>query len=185
MVAMLAFGGTFAYFTATATTRSGEVTTGYIKLSSGTDLVVAAEDVLPGDKILTHGVTLTPAYTGDAGEYVIVKIAVAVKAKDGTSKTLADLGIDSLNLGTGWVSLGDDLYMYGTNATTPTAMTTATQILGEMTLPTSVADNWTQDETASDNKLMEATLTLTINARGLQAENNTTGDVDALKGLFA
>ena len=35
MVAMLAFGGTYAYFTATATERSGSVTTGVIRLKSG------------------------------------------------------------------------------------------------------------------------------------------------------
>lgn len=51
MVAMLAFGGTFAYFTATATKATGSVTTGTVKLENKTGATItrtSTDDIVPG-----------------------------------------------------------------------------------------------------------------------------------------
>ena len=51
MVAMLAFGGTYAYFTATANDVSGTVRTAYLSLTNETETLtkVATTDILPGE----------------------------------------------------------------------------------------------------------------------------------------
>ena len=63
MVAMLAFGGTYAYFTASATAAGGdEITTGTIVLdSTGVEITneFTGEFAVPGDKLWSVDVTLT------------------------------------------------------------------------------------------------------------------------------
>ena len=60
MVAMLAFGGTYAYFTSTAGTAFDSSTNaGIIKLSANGDVFTATstltQDVLPGEPLVTLG----------------------------------------------------------------------------------------------------------------------------------
>ena len=52
MVAMLAFGGTYAYFTATAYTKSASVTTGTIRLQSGSKVEAVEKLVVYNDTVL-------------------------------------------------------------------------------------------------------------------------------------
>ena len=51
MVAMLAFGGTFAYFTATTTEKSGTVTTGTVQLGENTMATLVADKVVSGQQL--------------------------------------------------------------------------------------------------------------------------------------
>ena len=51
MVAMLAFGGTFAYFTATASQASGSVTTGTVQLGANTMATLVADNVVSGQQL--------------------------------------------------------------------------------------------------------------------------------------
>ena len=53
MVAMLAFGGTFAYFTATTTEKSGTVTTGTVQLGENTMATLVADKVVSGQEIFS------------------------------------------------------------------------------------------------------------------------------------
>ena len=53
MVAMLAFGGTFAYFTATTTEKSGTVTTGTVQLGENTMATLVADKVVSGQQIFS------------------------------------------------------------------------------------------------------------------------------------
>ena len=176
MVAMLAFGGTFAYFTATANQAKGTVKTGYIKLSSNDSFKLVTTDVLPGDTIIDSALELTPDYTGTEGEYVAIKVTITVKAKD-TTKTVSatDLGIafPGATSGNGWYAVADTegMYIYGSSATTPIAMTAKTEVFSNLTLPTSVTDNFQEGSTYSDSNLMEAEITVTIVSYGIQVAN--------------
>ena len=51
MVAMLAFGGTFAYFTATASQESRSVTTGTVQLGANTIATLVADNVVSGQQL--------------------------------------------------------------------------------------------------------------------------------------
>ena len=190
MVAMLAFGGTFAYFTATATERTDAVKTGYIKLSTNDDFALVADGVLPGDTLISKAVTVTPSYTGSDGEFVAVKVTIKAEA-DNAEKTdvtaALKLGFTAATSGEGWYKLDgkEGVYFWGSNATTPVAMTEAKTVLEQLTIDTSVADDWKQENaTNSESKLMNATVTVTISARGVQAAH-VTDAVDQLKLLFA
>ena len=55
MVAMLAFGGTFAYFTATTTEKSGTATTGTVQLGENTMATLVADKVVSGDSLFESG----------------------------------------------------------------------------------------------------------------------------------
>ena len=72
MVAMLAFGGTFAYFTATANKQSATVTTGVIKLTSGTATNATITGAVTGTPIL--GAVKYDATGTTADSYVFVKL---------------------------------------------------------------------------------------------------------------
>ena len=52
MVAMLAFGGTYAYFTATATDAGTTFTTGIVQLTDGTKATTVSGKVVDGHKVI-------------------------------------------------------------------------------------------------------------------------------------
>lgn len=198
MVAMLAFGGTFAYFTATATDRSGSAKTGYVKLSSNEAFAkIVKEKIMPGDTILAeNAMTLTVDTTDDEGNYVAVKFVITAVKSDGTTsiptETLTSYGVtaDSIlaDSGNGWYAASDDgnegIYIWGSAtgkpvAVTPDSGTTKTLTINSnaFTLSTDVDDNWTQEgpdgtlNTESDNGLMGATITFTLQAVSIQVAN--------------
>ena len=198
MVAMLAFGGTFAYFTATAEKKTtGEFTTGSIKLESNDDatFVAGLTNVQPGDALTTGALTLTPT---SAGTDSYIAIRVTITATDSSDATL-DLSGTSLASAAGllagapvagstWVpASGTYPNVFVLAATkTPTAVTTGTLInITDGALTFVAGDNYDQsreDEEGyiSDNKLMGVTLSITIEARSVQSKNwNDGGEADA------
>ena len=200
MVAMLAFGGTYAYFTATATKKStGEFTTGSIKLEANDDatFVTGLTNVVPGDELTTGPLTLTTTSVG-TDSYIAIK--VTIKATDANDEEL-DLAGTSLasaigllatepTTGSKWVAGTDENY---TNVfvlaatTTPTAVATGQTIkITDAALIFKGGDNWDQTKAdgsadyISDSKLMGATLNITIEARSVQSKNwNDGGDASA------
>ena len=204
MVAMLAFGGTYAYFTATATKKStGEFTTGSIKLESNKEatFVTGLKDVVPGDKLTTGPLTLTTTSVG-TDSYIAIK--VTIKATDANDEEL-DLAGTSLAsaigllateptteyTGSTWVAgTGnyDDVFVLATETPTKTPTPVATGQTIKITddaLIFQANDNWDQTAAAggnyiSDSKLMGATLNITIEARSVQSKNwNDDGDASA------
>lgn len=194
MVAMLAFGGTFAYFTATATDRSGSAKTGYVKLSSNDAFAtIVSENIMPGDTILAaNAMQLTVDTTDDEGNYVAVKFVITAVESDGTTsiptQTLTTYGVtaDSIlaDSGNGWYAAGGDgnegIYIWGSAEGTPVKVTpdsgttkTLTINTEAFTLLTTVEDNWTQGQDESDNGLMGATITFTLQAVSIQVANLT------------
>ena len=198
MVAMLAFGGSYAYFTATATASSGTAKTGYVHLTSNDAFTFTKTNVMPGDELLAAGAaTLEVDTTDDAGNYVAVQFVITAVKADGTpidAGTLKTYGISADSIiaasDTGWKAAGGSytgMYIWGSAEGTPVAVlpdggTTKTLTVNAtaFTLSTTVEDNWDQDdfETAEDdytseNGLMGATITFQLKAASIQASNLT------------
>ena len=92
MVAMLAFGGTYAYFTAqTKTLNTGELTIGTVKLTSdGTAKIAATGTILPGATLISGNI----GYTNAATVKTLVAVVMTIKIGDedltvGTGETVA------------------------------------------------------------------------------------------------
>lgn len=196
MVAMLAFGGTYAYFTATATKKStGEFTTGSIKLEANDDatFVTGLTDVVPGDKLTTGPLTLTTTSAG-TDSYIAIKVTIKATDAKGAPLVLTGTSLESAigllatepTTGSKWVAgSGDyaDVFVLAAT-TTPTAVATGQTIkITDAALIFQANDNWDQttaDGSAdyiSDSKLMGATLNITIEAKSVQSKNwNDGGD---------
>ena len=172
MVAMLAFGGTYAYFTATATKKTGTVTTGHVKLSAnGATFTGIQTDVLPGDALFDSNATLTIDTTDGAGNYVAIRFTIT----GGEGLSIAADGIEPDDgTGTGWYETSTTgIFIYGTNATTASAITTASVEvpLTNLRIPTSVDDDWVEGEDTSTGNLMDATITVTMEAKSIQVSS--------------
>jgi len=74
MVAMLAFGGTFAYFTATASDATGSVETGKIALNVGNVATISAGYAVSGQELLdtSEGVTVALNQATNVSTWVFV-----------------------------------------------------------------------------------------------------------------
>ena len=198
MVAMLAFGGTYAYFTATATEKStGNFTTGSIKLEANDDatFVTGLKDVVPGDKLTTGPLTLTTTSAG-TDSYIAIKVTIEATDAKGVDLVLTGTSLESAigllatepTTGSKWVAgTGDytDVFVLAAT-TTPTPVATGQTIkITDKELIFQADDNWDQTAAAgadyiSDSKLMGATLNITIEARSVQSKNwNDGGDASA------
>ena len=203
MVAMLAFGGTYAYFTATATKKTtGEFTTGSIKLESNDDatFVAGLTNVVPGDALTTGPLTLTTTSAG-TDSYIAIRVTIEATDAKGAPLDLTDTSLESAigllatapttapTTGSTWVAgSGNYTNVFVLAATTtPTKVATAQTIkITDAALIFQADDDWNQttaDGSAdyiSDSKLMGATLNITIEARSVQSENwNDGGDASA------
>ena len=198
MVAMLAFGGTFAYFTATAEKKTtGEFTTGSIKLESNDDatFVASLTNVVPGDALTTGALTLTPTSAG-TDSYIAIRVTITATDSSDTSLDLSETSLASAAgllagtpvAGSTWAPASGtypNVFVLAAT-TTPTAVTTGTLInITDDALTFAAGDNYDQsreDEEGyiSDSKLMGATLSITIEARSVQSKNwNDDGEADA------
>lgn len=199
MVAMLAFGGTYAYFTATATKKTtGDFTTGSIKLEANDEatFVTGLTDVVPGDALTTGPLTLTTTSKG-TDSYIAIKVTIKATDAKGATLVLDGTSLESAKgllateptTGSTWVAgSGNYTNVFVLAATdTPKAVATAQTIkITDAALIFQADDNWDQttaDGSAdyiSDSKLMGATLNITIEARSVQSKNwNDDGDASA------
>lgn len=91
MVALLAFGGTYAYFTAQVNTMgTTSFKTGKVSLKAKEALTIVADGavVVPGDKIIDKAVTYTNEST--VPTYVAVVVTMTVAGKPVTDKDAVD-----------------------------------------------------------------------------------------------
>ena len=169
MVAMLAFGGTFAYFTATANSKSANITTGVIKLVSGekvtaTGIMVDKQSVLGKVEIDSTGTTV------DSFVFVTLKSS-AVKATGTVEAALtwadlfgSELAVSGENVWTKLKDLengeGTVYYRYVTSATADKQ-----EFISALTINCST--NW--EEGKPQPKEMGATVSVTISAKAIQA----------------
>ena len=202
MVAMLAFGGTYAYFTATATKKTtGEFTTGSIKLEANDDASFTGSltNVVPGDELSTGALTLE---TTSSGTDSYIAIRVTIEATDALDAPLSLAGTSLASpsgllsgtpyTGSTWVA-GSGSYanvFVLAATTTPTAVPTGStiNITGDKLVFTA-DDEWIQDNDKegyiSQSKLMGATLSITIEARSVQSDNWNDGGAAQVGGTAA
>ena len=170
MVAMLAFGGTFAYFTASASNVTGSATTGKVVLNSNGSFVASLTNVMPTQKLTSGAITLSTADSTEA-TYVAIKYTITVTGSD--SQPVADLSSVGLAdvLSENWMESGtDNIYVYSTTTTEATTVNVGTTInITDEALTFNATDNWTQGQDKSDNKLMGATITIKFEARSIQS----------------
>ena len=202
MVAMLAFGGTYAYFTATATTKTtGEFTTGSIKLEANDDktFVASLTNVVPGDELSTGALTLTPTSSG-TDSYIAIRVTITAKNSSTPDLDLTGTSLESPSgllsstpyTGSTWVAATESGYetvfvLAATTTPTPVPSTEVDSpviinITGDKLVFTA-DDEWIQDNDKegyiSESKLMGATLNITIEARSVQSDNWNDGSEDA------
>ena len=210
MVAMLAFGGTYAYFTATATGGSVAFNTGYVKLNSNAGeafvLEVDADDVLfpheecyiLGSESTTSDVLAVTVDTDDAGNYVAVKFVVKINEPVATSQQLTDFGFTGLVINAdNWIdgtTANDGIYFYnggnkGTSVTAATSGEISVVAAGAVVFNVSdeyIQDNDTDDSYTSEKSLMGAKISIEFEAHSIQSTGLDAADVEStLVDLFA
>lgn len=187
MVAMLAFGGTFAYFTAKSNSETSTgLTTGYVHLTSnGAITEINFENVMPTQTILAaDAAKLTVATSETTGNYVAIKFTITATDNNGTAisaKDLANAGLSADSIvattGEGWYKIEDGQYVYGTNATTAVAKT-GEVVINSSAFVFNAEDVWDQSNSEtgnyiSENKLMKASITITMQAFSIQSTGVT------------
>ena len=184
MVAMLAFGGSYAYFTATATPKSsGDITTGYVRLESAATFVQTNTHVVPGTSIIDGAVTVTPTQDG-TGAYVAVRFIVEIK-KQGEGEFTVATSDNAFNFNTvlasGWFyDTTNNMYIYGTAANTYTEVPSSSSDPINFTtgdLVFNINDNWIEGEDQSELNYMKATIRVTIRAASIQSSDGQGGNI--------
>ena len=120
LVAVLGFGGTYAYFNSNTDKVGGQFTTGHVTMEANTDKVVisAGDLVVPGQPIIEEKLTVTTKTNVDS-----VLFAVVTAKVEGAGTTIEigkDKAID-MEIATGWVPLetntnGTLVYVFGTES---------------------------------------------------------------------
>ena len=200
MVAMLAFGGTFAYFTAEANDATGTTTVGTVEISTGASATIAeaTDFAVPGSTIYENqSVKLTNTSTVDI--YVFAKLSAQIDGKDlfvrtGTDPTYTYASAISAELGSAvtaerWeaVTGHDGVYGYLVESNkTPTAIA---NFVFTVTLNKNIEEHHNEDGfdsnniytdkagTAYNQALEGKTITVTVTFDAIQAE--TFDDIQA------
>ncbi|MFQ6752082.1 MAG: TasA family protein [Clostridia bacterium] len=179
MVAMLAFGGTYAYFTATATTGvSGQtIKTGVIQLKVDDSITSVFStnvgNLLPGDALFDDGLTLSTAGS-TAESYVAIKVTI--------SGAITGLSIELATTDGTWVESAEDSNIYVLAASTGTGATAASAVAADDTVAVYAAGATLATTPDYDNNngdladgVMGATMTITVEARSIQVRNFNDG----------
>lgn len=200
LVAVLAFGGTYAYFSANAS-ASGTVTMGTLTLNiedadtqtEGVQLSVTTDKVVPNQPVITEGTTISYAGT-DIDFFIRGSFTVTVTGYDadgqlGTNEpahTSADFysatGLEN------WVKAADNNYYYvgaankaaTDKAVAVTSATAPTSFISELKLSKYIGNG-------GSTYYMGATVTITMNIEVIQANylesitaNSTVADLAAV-----
>ncbi len=184
MVAMLAFGGTFAYFTATANDKSGSITTGIIHLESVNDTITFSKsNVLPKENLFTSDEGADIEYNADESTRAQIAFFIftvtALGSDDSTTLTSPDI---TLTITSPTITGATKQVTVGSQTATRTAL--AVLIPAGTSSITMEGLNIAFDASANyDNGtdlpvLMGATLTVTIEAKSIQAVDDQ-GDITA------
>lgn len=196
MVGMLAFGGIYAYFTASTTDRTGTFTTGHVKLTSEATFITLGTKLLPGDTVV-EDVQLTTDTEG-TDSYVAVQFTIKVWFAGTSTAGSPDLdssldGIDGMDdvltfaMGSNWQELTGVVggFFYGTASTAATAVVdnTTLSVVGDIIF--NADDEWIEGNSSSEEGYMGATIEVVMKARSIQAKNLTgINALTELVGLF-
>ena len=174
MVAMLAFGGTFAYFTATTAGYTGSATLGTVSLKDDAATQIKIQGLcVPGDKLVDNkAVTLTNASDVDTYIFVTFKVESTLPeaAKDKITGTIA---------GEGWTALTGEANVYYIDAAASTNYTGTVNI----SISADLAENNHDGQTGEALHYMGKTITVTFDARSIQKSgfNNVSDAYAAVK----
>ena len=128
MVALLAFGGTYAYFTATAQSQGVTgITTATVAISTGaansqTASAAAKTNALPGEKVF-NDVAITVTNTSTVDVYVFATVTTGGSAKGlvvkaGSKDAAPIVSVDYAKaLENGWEKYADGVYYFKTSST--------------------------------------------------------------------
>ena len=176
MVAMLAFGGTYAYFTATAGAQSKTATTGRVQLG-GNSVSELVQKVVPGKELLNGGkVTVTPNST--VKTYVFVKFSVSIAKDSGegvNTATLTEITGEAAcdaegeyklvpSVEDAWQPVSGQSNVYYT-VVEESAGTIAIDVCKAITF-----DGYSVSTETLKGSLMDATITVTIDSSSIQFE---------------
>ncbi len=179
MVAMLAFGGTYAYFTATASEKKATFTTGLVRLQGNeATFVSSVNDIVPGDALTTAAITLQTTSEG-TNSYVAIRFTLTAGDADLTGTSIENVSEDMLSgtpyTGSTWEPAGEgypNVYILAATSTPTSVPTGATINITDEVLRFDADDDWDQDSPDhSTHQLMDATITITIEARSVQVDN--------------
>ena len=161
MVAMLAFGGTYAYFTDTAAAGAGSFSTGKLTLTAGTQVSVEDAVLMPGDSIEKAGSLTVDATEGGA----FVGIVFTKPAELGEHLTVEFEGVD----GTWTYDETSKIYVYTGSGANPVA------VEADVDFTVTVALAWDADNTYQEIPAAEFSLA----AKAVQAKNFATNEGNA------
>lgn len=136
LVALVAFGGTYAYFNATTTKKEAEFKTGHVYLTTNLNaqsnpVTIGGENIVPGDAVISGAVTVTPDQVG-TDVYMAVKFIIQTKAKDAADSAWEDADTTNMFnllgetgvLSDDWAYVeADDVFVYGTGSDALEAVT--------------------------------------------------------------
>ena len=163
MVALLAFGGTYAYFTATTKEISGKSTLGYLSLSNSATKLNVTEKVVPGQNILDEE-TITLVDSSDVATFVFVRFSATTEAADLAGKITATIkkGDTALTAVEGQTGV---YYL----ETAGVAEATDIELKVSVTLDSSIDENNANGAlTKETSKYMGKEVTVTFNAMAIQ-----------------
>ena len=176
MVAMLAFGGTYAYFTATAYSHSSEVKTGVIHLVTGEAIEISVNNAVTGTEVfgeVSYDLTDTTVKS-----YVFVTVTTEVEGS-----TLSNLcGVKNGETNTG-LPINETNWTYSTDLSDADNSVYVFYMIYEPTedgdvefafcegLTITASPNWTEGDTKPAE--MGATITISMEAKAVQYENIT------------
>ena len=186
MVAMLAFGGTYAYFTATATTNSASIKTGYVGLIASTidatnsDYELTVTNAFPGDVLIANPVTVTAETSDTKGVYVAVKFEV-----EGVTDIANLFKLDT----TKWQLVSDNTYVYISAADTAAKLTDgqSATVLANVKLEETVTGEPTTQNGAEivDGSLQNKTITIGIKSAAVQVSNFEDATLEQIVGAVS
>ena len=166
MVAMLAFGGTFAYFTATTTEASDTATTGTVKLGANTIATLVDTNVVSGQQLFggSSKVQVTSASNVDTYVFITFTVSMSGTGNQVDSKDLIKVDGDyclEYTTAEGWEEVPEHTGVLAklvpADTTAPMDVCTGIKFYG--------MSNSTPDTTGS---LMGQTITVTIKSEAIQ-----------------
>ena len=165
MVAMLAFGGTYAYFTATATGKSDTAQTGSVLLKNNVVTLVDT-NVVPGMELLKAETNVSVVNDSNVATFIFVKFSV--KGATDTATLTAQVGSDWTDYHTIDESVAEGTVYFNEAA----AVSTETTIV----VTSSIKFDEKQDSVSLDgveNGNMSQTITVTLESASIQQEGLT------------
>ena len=179
MVAMLAFGGTYAYFTAQANSHTSNVTTAVVKLTSGTAQNVTVANAVTGTPIL--GAVSYDATGTTTKTFVFVTMTATITKSDKTEVEDADVTFadvfGGLTVQNGWTPLTVD----GLDANTTVYYQVydpdnASNFKGSFltALTVTASPNWVVGQDMPNE--MDCDISLTVSAESVQAIKDYSGE---------